>query len=256
MSDFSIRKYENIIPVATIQRDGCEVKYFFSNKMSLYRAQSIFDKEPDTVKWIAGFGKDQVLLDIGANVRAYTIWSVANRRTKVFTFEMEPQNYAILNRNTLYNVLGYRVMAYCAALSNEEEFSILSRSSKAPGGSGHAQKENVYMNLKPGEMPFKQGSISIAIDALVSGGVIPLPTHIMIDVDGFEHKVVDSGTETFVNPAVSSVTMEINSNLAEHRAIIRKMEGLGFTSLQSIPHRNNPAFSSYFLEYTPQNDGN
>ena len=33
------------------------------------------------------------------------------------------------------------------------------------------------MNLKPGEMPFKQGSISIAIDALVSGGVIPLPTH-------------------------------------------------------------------------------
>ena len=56
---------------------------------------------------------------------------------------------------------------------------------------------------------------------------MPVPTHIKIDVDGFEHKVVAGARSTLANPAVRSVLIETNQNLADHMEMVRELNDMG-----------------------------
>ena len=58
---------------------------------------------------------------------------------------------------------------------------------------------------------------------------MPAPTHIKIDVDGFEHKVIAGARRTLKGSSVKSILVEINSLLPEHRAIVDELAALGFT---------------------------
>jgi len=75
---------------------------------------------------------------------------------------------------------------------------------------------------------FAQGSVAARLDDLVGGGRFAAPTHIKIDVDGIEPKVVAGARETFKNKAVRSALIELNLNLADHRDLVRELDGLGF----------------------------
>ena len=57
---------------------------------------------------------------------------------------------------------------------------------------------------------------------------MPVPNHIKLDVDGFEHKVIDGAVETLKKPEVRSLIIEINPHLPEHRAIIDHLAEFGF----------------------------
>jgi hypothetical protein len=58
--------------------------------------------------------------------------------------------------------------------------------------------------------------------------VLPQPTHIKIDVDGFEHKVVAGAARTLRDKRLRSMIVEINRNLAVHRALVEEIGALGF----------------------------
>ena len=51
-----------------------KIQYSIYNKKTLWRAQSLFNKEPITIEWIRGFEKGSVFYDIGANVGMYSIF--------------------------------------------------------------------------------------------------------------------------------------------------------------------------------------
>ncbi|MGZ5091242.1 MAG: FkbM family methyltransferase [Burkholderiales bacterium] len=104
---------------------------------TLWRVQSIYEKEPWTLEWIAGFKPDEVLLDCGANVGMYTIWAAATRGVRVYAFEPESQNYALLNRNIGLNNLAGRVRAFCMGLSDQPGLSVLHMADMRIGGSCH-----------------------------------------------------------------------------------------------------------------------
>jgi hypothetical protein len=57
---------------------------------------------------------------------------------------------------------------------------------------------------------------------------VPLPTHIKIDVDGIEAKVVAGATETLKKSGVRSLLIETNTNLQAHRSMIHALTDLGF----------------------------
>src|SRR5688572_2196267 len=103
-----------------------------------WRVDTIHQKEPCTLEWIAGFGADEILFDVGANVGMYTIWAAATRGARVFAFEPESQNYALLNRNILLNNLQDRVKAFCVGLTDKQEFTDLHMAGMAAAGSCHA----------------------------------------------------------------------------------------------------------------------
>jgi FkbM family methyltransferase len=223
-----IAEAEKFRPVLTLNQAGKDVRYQVNSSMLLWRVHTLFSKEPDTIAWIATFGADEVLVDVGANVGMYAIWAAATRGCRVFAFEPESQNYALLNANIVLNTLGDRVVAYCLALSDETAFNVLNLSELVQGGSNHTFREQLDFNLAAMQPVYRQGCYATTLDVLVEQGVLPAPQHIKIDVDGIEHRVVNGMTKTLRNPVVRSVLIEINTALESHRNIMDTMSGCGF----------------------------
>lgn len=224
----TLEQYERLTPHQTVYEGETPVLYATPNTMTQWRVESIFTKEPDTIEWIRGFEPGQVFADIGANVGMYTIWAAKTRGVRTFAFEPESQNYALLCRNIVLNGLADTVVAYCLALSDEVSYSLLHLSEFGIGGSCHTFGEQIDFRLEPRATGLAQGCVSSTLDTLVARGVMPVPDHIKIDVDGLEHKVLAGCRETLVNPRLKSVLIEINTKLALHRQIIADMQSFGF----------------------------
>jgi len=229
---FSLEEYEKLNPVVTLNHEAEAIHYCTPNKLTAWRVQTLFSKEPYTLDWIAGFQPEDVLVDIGANVGMYTIWAARTRGIRVFAFEPESQNYALLNRNIQQNGLAERVRAYAAGLSDETGFGDMYLSELKIGGSCHAVGDARNFKLEPFETQLVQGCHFTTLDALVGEGVVPVPNHIKIDVDGFEHKVVSGAARTLENAELRSILVELNTNLAEHRGVIDRLGALGFAVSQ------------------------
>jgi FkbM family methyltransferase len=227
--DLTIEDYAKLDPHVIISIDGREIAFSTPNPKTLWRAQTIREKEPITIEWIGGFRENDILVDVGANVGMYTIISAITRGTRVFAFEPEAQNFSFLMKNVIRNRLSEKVTAWPVALSDEAKFGQMYVSSFGAGGSCNTFDEPVDFELKKLNFPFVQGAVSATLDDLVADGVVSTPTHVKIDVDGFEHKVVRGSVKTLTDKSVRSLLIEINPTLKEHRKLIELVGGLGFS---------------------------
>ncbi len=226
--NLTLEQYQALNPRCEIAHAGTRMTFITPNVTTKWRVETIHSKEPCTLEWIAGFDADDVLADIGANVGMYSVWAAATRRAKVFAFEPEAQNYALLNRNIQANQLQGRVKAYCLGLSDRQSISQLFLSELIPGGSNHAAGQALDFQLAPMKVQYEQGCLIFKLDDLVASGAIPVPNHIKIDVDGFEHKVIVGAADVLKNPAVRSLLIEVNLNLQVHRDMLDALADLGF----------------------------
>jgi FkbM family methyltransferase len=224
----TLEDYENLNPRCEVARDGVTVSYSTPNRYLRWRAETLFTKEPCTIDWIAGFRAEDVLVDVGANVGMYTIWAAKTRGVRVYAFEPEAQNYAILNRNILQNGLGDQVRAYCLALSDTAGCSELHLSAFQAGGSCHSLGERVDFKHQPMQPAFSQGCIAARLDNLVASRAVPAPDHIKIDVDGFEPKVIAGAMRLFETGKPKSMLIEVNQNLPDHLQMVAQLNAIGF----------------------------
>ena len=227
--ELDLEAYEKLRPVMRVSREGKEAIYATPNRTTAWRVKTFFDKEPETVAWIGTFKPEDVLVDVGANVGMYTIWAAKTAGARVFAFEPESQNYALLNRNIVYNELSEQVIAYCVALSDATSFDRLHLAIFEIGQSCHSFGAALDFRLEERPPGLAQGAFATTLDALVADGTLPVPNHIKIDVDGFEHKVIAGATKTLSEPALTSILIEINQNLSEHMAIVRTLTAAGFS---------------------------
>jgi FkbM family methyltransferase len=204
------------------------VRYLTPSSHLKWRVDSLFEKEPSTIEWIAGFRADEILVDVGANVGMYTVWAAKTRGVRVYAFEPEAQNYALLNRNLVLNGLGERVTAYCLALSNAEGFSELHLSDLRAGGSCHSLGERVDFAHRPMRPAYSQGCISARLDDLVSRRVVAEPHYVKIDVDGFEPKVIAGAAAVLRDSRLKSLLVEINQNLPDHMELVAHLNACGY----------------------------
>lgn len=228
----NLEEYEKIQPAMVIPVGNTKVVYATPNAMTGWRVKSFFTKEPETVAWMGEFGSGEVMIDVGANVGMYSIWAAKTRGAQVFAFEPESQNYALLNRNIIYNQLSSKVTAFCTALSDDTGFDVLHLADFNYGRSCHSFGERLNFRLEEQKFAFTQGAFATTLDLLVQTGTVPAPHHIKIDVDGFEHKVIEGAKQTIAGPTLKSLLIEINQNLAEHMAIVDHLRSQGFTYSQ------------------------
>ena len=212
----------------TLEHDGVRMVFNTPNAATCWRVQTLYEKEPDTIRWIAGMPAGAVLLDVGANVGMYSVFAAMTRQVKVFAFEPESQNYALLNANIAANDLSDQVTAFPLALSDRMQLDRLFLSQFSAGGSCHSFGEQVGFDLKPRSAAFAQGSFSATIDQLIESGSMPVPEYIKLDVDGFEHKVLHGASKTLDNPKVREILVELNTHLPEHQAVITHLKSIGF----------------------------
>ena len=227
-ANIDIAQYEALDPHCVVEREGVQAVFATPNRPTLWRADTLFTKEPDTIEWIAGFERGEVLADVGANVGMYSIWAAKARGVRVIAFEPEAQNYALLNRNIHANHLDTLVEAYCIALADSAGLGRLHLSQVTVGSSCHSFGASVDHNDQARSSAFAQGCVSATLDSLVASGAIPMPDHIKVDVDGIEPKVIAGARATLADLRVRSVLIEINTALEEHWEIVDRMLELGF----------------------------
>jgi len=210
------------LPITEVRVNGTKAKFYTPNDVTKWRAETLLKKEPITIEWIGGMKPDEVLFDVGANVGGYSVWA-GIKGVKVYSFEPEAQNYALLTQNLALN--GIQVNAYPLALTDKSHVGSLYLSDPVAGGSCHSFDDAVGFDLKP-RTGRTQGCVGMTLDELVESG-LPSPDHIKIDVDGFEFKVI-KGAEKTLTKGVKSLLVEVNTNLDEHKEMVRFLSELGY----------------------------
>ncbi len=72
-----------------------------------------------------------------------------------------------------------------------------------------------------------QGCIGRTVDSQITDG-LPVPDHIKIDIDGFEHKVIAGMTGILRDPRLKTILVEINFDSPENLDIINTLGKLGW----------------------------
>ena len=222
----TVRLYAEGTPVRTIRTLAGPIRFVCENPLTLWRATTFFKKEPDTLEWIDRMHPGDVLFDIGANVGLYTIYA-AKRGVRVFAFEPESQNYALLNRNIYLNGLQDHVTALNVALSDRNVIDALYLSSMEKGASLHTVHSNVDFAEQVFAVGFRQGVLAATLDSLVEEWQLPLPTHIKMDVDGHESAIVHGAEKVLGDRNLQSVLVELNLETGKDRAVIDALANNG-----------------------------
>lgn len=221
-------------PVEELDVSGRIVRYVTTSRQSQKRIRSLLTKEPLTIPWIETFKPDEVMVDIGANVGMYGIYAgVVGCR--VFAFEPEALNYAELNKNIFVNGLHGRVTAYCMAISDSAEVSVLHLSGFSYAGSHHDFGENWWNSdrliggrtVERDKRP-QQGCVSFSLDELVARQVLPPPNHIKIDVDGIEYKVIRGAAETLKRPELKTILLEVDFKIPQSLELVDQLKSQGW----------------------------
>ena len=244
--EISYRLAEELIPTVGQKCDIGTIYFFCPGRLSLYRAQTLLTKEPETIEWINGFASGDVLWDIGACVGVYSLYS-ALRDIKVVSFEPSSVNYYLLNKNIEINKMSKRISAYCIAFNDKTEIDSFYMSSTEGGSASHSFGQAVDWEGKEFVPTFIQGMIGISIDDFVSLFSPPFPNHIKIDVDGIEEKIVKGAVNTFADLRLKSLLVEID-NEKESKDIIKLIEGLGikFCEKRHSPRYDNSKYSGVY----------
>jgi FkbM family methyltransferase len=206
---------------------GRELRFQTIGPLPLYRARSLFSKEPETIAWIQGFGADDVMFDVGANVGMYSVYASAFCK-RVYAFEPVFTNYFILNNNILLNNLSESVRAFCIAISDERRVDSMRLSRLGLGDAFSSFAESIdacHVSFQP---VFEQGAFSLTLDALVFELGLECPTHLKVDVDGLESRIVGGAGKLLRDPRLRSILIELNHGLAADREAIGLIVASGF----------------------------
>lgn len=214
-----------IEPVFIIQRNG--IKYFIScpNRLTRWRAETYFTKEPETIEWIDTFKEGDTLFDVGANIGLYSIYA-SKKGINVIAFEPESQNFALLNKNIYLNKCHDKVISLNVALSDNDSFDYLYLPLFQTGGAINCLGSPLDEQGKPFSPVFKQGVVSYTLDSFLCQCKI-FPTHIKIDVDGIEPKIINGSEKTLKDLRLKSISIELNDELLEHTEVINKIQSKG-----------------------------
>jgi FkbM family methyltransferase len=240
-----------------------------------WRARTFFTEEPDTIEWLDALQSTDVFWDVGANVGLYSIYAAKFRKCKVYAFEPESQNYAILIDNMSMNDLNEGFNATCIALNEAERFGKLTVPYITKGGaynlfrSPDEQAQDVPQSVYAAQAFWAKDRVSqltfgSSIDDLVFGHGFTPPSHIKIDVDGIEYMIIKGAKRTLESPQLKSVLIELNEKSEFDEEVPGILESFGFRLARkrsvwdSKPDKTRqfemPSYNAIFVRDNPKRD--
>jgi FkbM family methyltransferase len=207
-------------------------------------------KEPSTIKWLLrDLLEGDVLFDIGANVGAYSLVAAAagTDNLSVYSFEPSPSTFASLCKNVSLNNFGNKIYPLQMALGAKTEVSKFFLSSNVAGSAEHALGEAIDMygnSFIPVEI---QTVISITMDDVIKIFEIKTPTHIKIDVDGFELNVLQGAKGVLTSSRIRHLLIEVREDSEECLSILNLLNEFGFKVVRK-GYATTEGFSNYEFE--------
>ena len=162
--------------------------------IELVRARTLLTKEPGTVRWISETVREgDVFYDIGANVGIYSVMAGKRVGAKgaVVAFEPHLGNAMRLLENIGLNGVSDRTIVLSTALHDQSGFMPFHYRYRTTGSSNSqlGSTTDAYGQIfvpESTEIKFAE-----TLDDLLAGGTLKRPpTHIKIDVDGNERRIL------------------------------------------------------------------
>ncbi len=226
------------------------------------RANTYGTKEPETLEWIERyFEPEDVMYDVGANIGLYSLFAAKHLRgqCKVYAFEPEALNYARLSKNICLNGLSGVVVPCCVAVTdrlcfdtfylNPHNFERMTGGQLVSGSALHSFGTAMDYSGKFFQPVHQQGMVGVSLDHLWQAWGLDFPTHIKIDVDGSEEKIIAGAVQTLEDRRLKSVLVEVSKSKGNADPILQRLIRAGF-----IQVTNFGAHSSELLKGTPYED--
>jgi FkbM family methyltransferase len=212
-----------------VETPNGKLVFYCLGDLALWRARTLFSKEPETIEWIDGFKNGDVFWDVGANIGVYSLYASIGRRIEVLAFEPSASNYLLLNRNIEYNHLCSQIQAYCMAFAARTSMDVLNMQSTGFADANSSFSEAKDYKDRPIVPNFRQGTIGYSIDRFVEQFNPSFPTHIKIDVDGLEGEIIKGAEKTLQDGRLKSISIEMDADRAEYVAeALKQMQSMGF----------------------------
>jgi len=196
-----------------------------ANPVERWRAETLLDKEPDTIAWLEStITAGSVLYDVGANIGVYALYAAHIHRgdTRVLAFEPEALNFARLYQNIFDNNLAATIGALPIAIGKASGVGRLNLSGFEAGAARHVAAAAAESELRA------EWLIANSLDAVAAmvGPPWSAPTHLKIDVDGPELDVLEGAQATLRVPKLRHVLVELSE--ASAPAGIEQLAKAGF----------------------------
>lgn len=201
-------------------------KMLIETPMEQYRADTFWEKEPETLRWIETFDEYDVFYDIGANIGIYSLYC-AWLRPEMIIHAMEPDrlNFPHLHQNAINNGFD-NLNCHNIALSNYsgiDRFYVQKVETGASGGQiGHSKDEE-------GRKFDAKESYTVIVCSyydFLRRFHAEEPDHIKIDVDGQEESIIKAIAYTTTKKPIKSLLVEVNP-LSNKDNIINLLEKIG-----------------------------
>jgi FkbM family methyltransferase len=219
--------------VANTPITGGSLTFVATTPLLRSRAENALAKEPDTIEWLDGLTKDDVLWDVGANVGVFSLYAAARRHCTVLAFEPSAANFFVLSRNIQLNHLSERVTSYCVALSGSTGLGVLNLDSAALGTAmSQFGKPGETSRYSASTHPLTHGMVGFTIDEFIERFGARSPTHLKLDVDGLEWPILQGARTTLSGRGVRSAMIELSVTDREERQ--QAIEWLGECGLRLV----------------------
>jgi FkbM family methyltransferase len=211
----------------TKKANGKDLLFFTPNELCEMRVETLFTKEPETIKWIDNFSinSNSIFWDIGANIGLYSIYAAAKHKNlSVISFEPALSNLRVLSRNISINNFSDEIKIFQVALSNKNNtFQEFNESIFQEGGSLNTFGEKFGFD---GNLITKKNSYSIygtTLNYLVENKILEIPDYIKIDVDGIEHLILSGANKFLKNDKIKGICIEINEKFLQQKKSINDL---------------------------------
>lgn len=248
---FCAESAEQLVIIDEITTRYGTLKYYCLGWIPLWRSQTLFTKEPETIEWIDSMPHKEIFWDIGANVGLYSVYA-GLKGMKVFAFEPSALNTFLISKNIEINNLKDNVSLFPVAISDQNEFGYLNMTSTELGGAlnefNKTDKISVGTGNYKADVIFKQGMFSYSIDELIQKYHFDIPAYIKIDVDSIEDRIIYGASATLSHENVKGVLLELDETEERTQQLINFLAERGL-SLKEKRHSQMFETSKFNTQY-------
>jgi FkbM family methyltransferase len=208
-----LRAFSNRInSVKKINLNNTTLLFDANEELHLLRAIWLESKEPETIQWINTFPPGAVFYDIGANIGVFSLYAALHGQCTVIAFEPEAKNYACLYKNIFLNNADEKIKAYNLALHDKNCTEHLFLHDLMSGSALHSIEQPIDWRKNTYAAKHAQAVIAYTLDDFIDHYHPPFPTHIKLDVDGNEFKIISGAIRTLSDKRCRSLLIELNEN--------------------------------------------
>ena len=190
-------------------------------------------------EWIASFPSGATFFDIGANTGAFSLLAAKLHGNRVMVCAVEPafESFEALVQNIVQNEFGDVITPLPIGLSNATGIEVFSYHRLGAGTARHRLGGTDDPTGQPSTSVAEHSVLAFRLDDLIERFRIPSPTHIKLDVDGAEDRVIAGAQRTLGLATVREMWVEFSEHSLDDptpEELARNLDALGFSAARDV----------------------